>query len=225
MRFGDDSLFGFNGSNGGANSPSVSNNGTRSISLKKGEKISLTKKAPKLRTAQVGLGWSCPDTVNGRKVDLDASAILFHSDGKAYGLDDFTFYGHPDCYNGAVKSSGDSLGGGSGDTDDETLFIDFAKVPADIFGIAICVSIYEYRKRRHNFGLVNSAYVRVVNSDTGDEEIRYDLMNDFTTETGLIVCKFLRGEDGWEMEASGTGVEGGLSAIGSQFGLDLDDEN
>jgi len=214
MRFGEDTVFN-NGQTGG----------TPSISLKKGERISLAKKAPTLKKAEIGLGWSCPDRVNGFQIDLDASAFLYHSDGNSHDIEDFVFYGHKSTYNDAVRSSGDSLGGGDGESDDETLYIDFTKVPEDIKGIAICVSIYEYRKRRHNFGLVQSAYVRVVNSETGNEEIRYDLMNDFTTETGLIVCKFVRGAEGWEMEASGTGVEGGLAGIGGKFGLPLDDEN
>ena len=217
MRYWDENAF-------GTNTPEGSQN-KGSISLKKGERISLAKKAPKLKTAQVGLGWSCPERVNGYKVDLDATAFLYHSDGMSHGIEDFVFYAHPSAYDDAIKSSGDSFGGGDGNSDDEILYIDFDRIPADIKGVAICVSIYEYRKRRHNFGIVQSAYVRVVNTETGDEEIRYDLSNDFTTETGLIVCKFIRGADGWEMEASGSGIDGGLAGIGGKFGIQLDDEN
>ena len=192
------------------------------ISLSKGQKISLDKG---VRLALVGLGWDTNRYDGRADFDLDASAFMLGANGKVRNDSDFIFYGQLQDPSGAVTHTGDSLQGGSGG-DDETLFIDFSKVPADVEKIAITVTIYEAQERRQNFGQVSNAYVRVCRrsseDDTvGTEELRYDLGEDFSIETALVVCEIYRSGNTWKFNAVGAGYQGGLYALCKAYGVNV----
>ena len=192
------------------------------INLSKGQRVSLDKG---VKLALVGLGWDTNRYDGGADFDLDASAFMLGANGKVRKDEDFIFYGNLQSADGAVTHTGDSLEGGSGG-DDETLFIDFSKVPTDIEKIAITVTIYEAQERGQNFGQVSNAYVRVARrnseSDTvGVEELRYDLGEDFSIETALVVCEIYRSGATWKFNAVGAGYQGGLYALCKAYGVNV----
>ena len=192
------------------------------ISLSKGQRVSLDKG---VKLALVGLGWDTNRYDGAADFDLDACAFMLGANGKVRKDEDFIFYGNLQSPEGAVVHTGDSLAGGSGG-DDETLFIDFSKVPADVEKIAITVTIYEALERGQNFGQVSNAYVRVARrsseSDTvGIEELRYDLGEDFSIETALVVCEIYRSGATWKFNAVGAGYQGGLYALCKAYGVNV----
>lgn len=192
------------------------------INLSKGQRVSLDKG---VKLALVGLGWDTNRYDGGADFDLDASAFMLGANGKVRKDEDFIFYGNLQSADGAVTHTGDSLEGGSGG-DDETLFIDFSKVPTDVEKIAITVTIYEAQERGQNFGQVSNAYVRVARrsseSDTvGTEELRYDLGEDFSIETALVVCEIYRSGATWKFNAVGAGYQGGLYALCKAYGVNV----
>ena len=193
------------------------------INLSKGQRVSLDKG---VKLALVGLGWDTKRYDGGYDFDLDASAFLLGANGKVRKDSDFIFYGNLESDDGSVMHTGDSLAGGSGG-DDETLFIDFTKVPADVQKIAITVTIYEAMERGQNFGQVSNAYVRVArrtseNDTTGIEELRYDLGEDFSIETALVVCEIYRQGADWKFNAVGAGYQGGLRALCLAYGVNVE---
>ena len=192
------------------------------INLSKGQRVSLDKG---VKLALVGLGWDTNKYDGAADFDLDASAFMLGANGKVRKDEDFIFYGNLQSADGAVTHTGDSLEGGSGG-DDETLFIDFSKVPADVQKIAITVTIYEAQERGQNFGQVSNAYVRVARrsseSDTvGREELRYDLGEEFSIETALVVCEIYRSGADWKFNAVGAGYQGGLYALCKAYGVNV----
>ena len=192
------------------------------VNLSKGQKVSLSKG---MSYALVGLGWDTNRYDGGADFDLDASAFMLGANGKVRKDEDFIFYGNLQSADGAVTHTGDSLQGGSGG-DDETLFIDFTKVPADVEKIAITVTIYEAQERGQNFGQVSNAYVRVArrsgeNDTVGVEELRYDLGEDFSIETALVVCEIYRSGATWKFNAVGAGYQGGLYALCKAYGVNV----
>jgi len=192
------------------------------ISLSKGQRVSLDKG---VRLALVGLGWDTNRYDGTADFDLDASAFMLGANGKVRKDEDFIFYGNLQSADGAVTHTGDSLQGGSGG-DDETLFIDFSKVPADVQKIAITVTIYEAQERGQNFGQVSNAYVRVAkrageNDNVGTEVLRYDLGEEFSIETALVVCEIYRNGNDWKFNAVGAGYQGGLYALCKAYGVNV----
>ncbi|PWV94392.1 tellurium resistance protein TerD [Paenibacillus cellulosilyticus] len=190
-----------------------------SISLSKGQRIDLTKTNPGLTQVVVGLGWDTNKYVGGADFDLDASAFLLYEDGKAKGADDFVFYNNVSGGNGSVVHTGDNRTG-EGDGDDEQINIDLSKVPASIHRIGITVTIYDYESRKQNFGQVSNAFVRVVDASSNREVLRFDLGEEFSTETAVVFCEFYRHSGEWKFQAIGSGFAGGLSALCRNYGLD-----
>ncbi len=192
------------------------------INLSKGQRVSLDKG---VRLALVGLGWDTNRYDGAADFDLDASAFMLGANGKVRSDDDFIFYGNLQSKDGAITHTGDNLTG-EGDGDDETLFIDFTKVPADVQKIAITVTIYEAQERGQNFGQVSNAYVRVArrmgeNDTVGIEELRYDLGEEFSIETALVVCEIYRHGGDWKFNAVGAGYQGGLYALCKSYGVNV----
>ncbi|PWV97886.1 tellurium resistance protein TerD [Paenibacillus cellulosilyticus] len=191
-----------------------------SINLAKGQRIDLTKTNPGLTKVIVGLGWDTNKYSGGSDFDLDASAFLLHEDGKAKSEADFVFYNNLQAYNGAVLHTGDNRTG-EGDGDDEQIVIDFSKIPAHISRIGITVTIHEAETRYQNFGQVSSAFVRVVNEANNVEVLRYDLGEDFSTETAVVFCEFYRHGNDWKFQAIGSGFAGGLISLVRNYGLSV----
>ena len=192
------------------------------VNLSKGQRVNLDKS---MTMALVGLGWDTNRYEGGYDFDLDASAFLLGANGKVRRDEDFIFYGNLKSKDGSVRHTGDNLTG-EGEGDDEVLIIDFSKVPQDVQKIAITVTIYEADKRRQNFGQVSNAYVRVAriaNEDdtVGSEVLRFDLGEEFSVETALVVCEIYRYGGDWKFNAVGAGYQGGLEALCRSFGVDV----
>lgn len=187
------------------------------ISLSKGGNLSLTKTDPNLVRILIGLGWDERST-DGASFDLDASAFLLGATGKVRGDHDFIFYNQLRSLDGSVEHTGDNRSG-EGDGDDESLVVDLSKVSADIEKIAITVTIYDAQTRRQNFGQVANAFIRVVNQDNGIEIVRFDLAEDYSTETAMVFGELYRHGAEWKFRAVGQGYSGGLAAMCQQYGI------
>jgi tellurium resistance protein TerD len=190
------------------------------INLSKGQRIDLTKMNPGLTKVIVGLGWDTNRYSGGHDFDLDASAFLTDANGKVIQDDDFIFYNNLVHPSGAVEHTGDNRTG-EGEGDDEQIKIDFAKVPSHVHRIAITVTIHEAESRSQNFGQVSNSFVRVVDEQDNREILRFDLGEDFSVETAVVVCELYRHNGDWKFSAVGSGFSGGLAALCRNFGLEV----
>lgn len=190
-----------------------------SISLTKGGNISLSKSEPGLTRILVGLGWDARAT-DGQDFDLDASAFLVADNGKVRSDADFIFYNQLKSTDGSVEHTGDNRTG-AGDGDDEAISIDLAAVPTAIERIVIAVTIHDFEARRQNFGMVAGAFVRVVNALTDREITRFDLAEDYSTETAMTFGEVYRHGAEWKFRAVGQGFAGGLKPLALGFGVNV----
>lgn len=184
---------------------------------KKDVSVSLAKG---LSNVLVGLGW---DTVkvNGFNVDLDASVFLVGRDNKVTNDSDFVFYNNLEHPSGAVKHTGDNQTG-FGDGDDESILIDLNKIPANIEKLVITVTIHDCYVRDQNFAQVSNAFIRLVNEDTGVEELRFDLTENFSVETSLVVAEIFRNGRTWSFVGRGEGSTGDLLSLCNRYGVIVD---
>ena len=190
------------------------------VSLQKGQKVDLTKGNPGLSKIYIGLGWDTNKYDGGADFDLDAAAFLLGDNGKVPCDSDFIFYGNLKHASESVVHMGDNLTG-DGDGDDEQIKIDLARVPANISKIDFTVTIYDYDVRGQNSGQVSNAYIRIVDEMTGQEIIRYDLGEDFSVETAVVVGELYRHNGEWKFNAIGSGFAGGLAALCRNFGVNV----
>ncbi|UJS22808.1 TerD family protein [Thiothrix winogradskyi] len=189
------------------------------LSLQKGGNLSLSKADPSLTKILIGLGWDERST-DGSAFDLDASAFLLTASGKVRGDADFIFYNQLKSTDGSVEHAGDNRTG-QGDGDDESMKVDLGKVPLEIEKIAFTVTIHDADARRQNFGQVANAFIRVVNDLSGTEIVRYDLAEDYSTETAMVFGELYRHNGEWKFRAVGQGYSGGLKAMCDQFGIQI----
>ena len=190
------------------------------VNLSKGQKVDLTKGNPSLKHILIGLGWDTNRYDGGYDFDLDAAAFLLGSNGLVPRDADFVFYGNLKHDSGAVEHMGDNLTG-DGEGDDEEIRIDLTKVPANIERIAFTCTIYDADVRRQNFGQVSNAFIRVVDETTGREILRYDLGEEFSIETAIVVGEIYRYNGEWKFNAIGSGFAGGLHALCLNYGVNV----
>ena len=198
-----------------------------SVNLIKGQKVSLTKENPGLKSIIVGLGWDAATPRGGGlfssifgattvDIDCDASAILLQN-GKYVDRQDVVYFGNLTHYSGAVRHTGDNLTG-DGEGDDEQIIIDLPRVPQKYDRIAIVVNIYAAYKRKQDFGMIRNAFVRVVDGSTNREMLRYNLSDDYPGMTAMIFGEIYRHNGEWKFNAVGSGTrDGSISELAQHY--------
>lgn len=189
------------------------------ISLQKGGNVSLTKTDPGLTNAQIGLGWDARAT-DGAAFDLDSSVFLVGESGKVLSDGHFVFYNQKTSPDGAVVHAGDNTTG-VGEGDDETISINLPGVDPQVQRVVFAVTIHEAEARKQNFGMVRNAFMRVMNKDSKTELARYDLSEDYSTETAMVFGEIYRHGGEWKFKAIGQGFAGGLKALASNHGVNV----
>lgn len=198
----------------------------------------------------VGLGWDVNEGVSQFDFDLDVAAFLIGSNKKTLGDDYLVFYNSekrvkPSDLKTIVSSSlwsdndklrhesrpvdpelsvigsiDDEDGQTSEDGDDETMDINLNKVNPNVQEIIITVSIYEWEKRKQNFGQVERAYVRLYkpgHEAEGKEDYRYDLTEDFSACASVEFCRLYRHNGAWKVQATGIAHKGGLEELVAKY--------
>jgi tellurium resistance protein TerD len=181
------------------------------INLTKGQRIEIG-----LQKVGVGLGWD-PNDASGADFDLDASAFLLGRNGKIPSEQHFVFYGNKLSPDGAIVGADDDTTGGSSDGDDETIMVDLSRVSQDVQEIVFVVSIYEYDVRGQNFGQVRNSFIRIYNAMDNEEIAKYELDEDFSTESVIEFGRLYRRDGAWKFEAIGKGYQGGLAALVNKY--------
>lgn len=186
------------------------------VSLRKGGNVSLDKVAPSLKMARLELLWKERAT-DGEEFDLDASLFLTNASGLCASNEDFIFYNNKRSKDGSVVHAGDNLtGGGEG----EKVYVELQKVPTTIAKIVAVITIHEAVERNQTFGDVVGAGVRLVNDDTGEVVATFDLTEDYSVETAMVMCELYRHNGEWKFRAVGQGFAGGLQAACKTHDID-----
>lgn len=190
-----------------------------SVNLQKGQKISLTKGGTGLKKVMVGLGWDEAQpqakgffgglfAAKPADIDCDASVILCGANEKVIGSDIrdcCVYFGNLRHSSGAIVHQGDNLTG-AGEGDDEQIMVDLSMVPAAIDKLVFVVNIYDANVRNQDFGMIRNAFIRIVNMSDQSEICKYDLSENYSGMTGLIVGEIYRHEGEWKFNAIGRGV-------------------
>lgn len=174
------------------------------INLEKGQREKIN-----LPSFKVGLGWDANSSATGEAFDVDASVFLLGNDGKLISDNHFVFFNNLKSPDNAVVHSGDNLTG-DGDGDDEVINVDLSKISSDVAEITFVVTIHKAADRRQNFGQIRNSFIRVVNQQTNEETVKYELDEDFSIETAVEFGRIYKRNDEWRFEAVGNGMKGGL---------------
>lgn len=194
------------------------------VNLQKGQRVDLTKSGETLSTIVVGLGW---DPVKIKKgffgigsndnIDCDASVLMLNSNGKLSSMDDVVFFGQLVSQCGSVHHSGDNLTG-DGDGDDEQIVVDLNRVPDHIEKLVFTVTVCDCINKKHHFGLIQNAFIRIFNQKNNQELIKYNLTDNYSGKTALIAGEIYRHNGGWKFAAIGEGtMDNGIGDMSNRF--------
>ncbi len=177
------------------------------VSLAKGQNVNLTKDNPSSTKYKLGLAWDAA-AAGGQTVDLDVAAFQVDASGKApNGLSSIIYYGNlgQQPPGQAIVHSGDQRDGTAAG-DDETLEIDLSKLDASVEKIIILLSIYEADKKKQNFGQVQNAKAKLYD-EAGKVLYEYDLTEDYSIETSVVMVEFYKHGGDWKYKAIGQGLK------------------
>lgn len=181
-----------------------------SISLQKGQKVSLTKDNAGLSKVVVGLGWDEVKQKTGffapkpAPIDCDASAIVL-TNGKLISGSDVVFFNNLRHSSGAIQHMGDNLTG-AGDGDDEQIVVDLNNVPASYDRIVLVVNIYQAVQRNQHFGMIENAFIRIVDARNNTELCRYNLTENYSGMLSMVFGEIYRNNGEWKFNAIGQGT-------------------
>ncbi len=192
-----------------------------STSLQKGGNLSLTRLFPESAEFYVALGWSPSGHAAG--MEVDTSAFVLAANGKVREDEDFVFYNNPRSPKGFVEllKHAEVAGG----EDAQVFRVDLAASPREAERIAFAVTIHEGQARRQHFGVLNSAWARVVEPSSRTELVRFELPLGESTETAMIFCEIYRRGGEWKFRAIGQGYAGGLEPMARDYGVDVAEES
>lgn len=201
-------------------------NGIQFEKVEKGQKINLSKKSDEageaLTEISVGAGWD--EIAGAGSFDADLIAAFIGADGKVSSVDRVLYYGSSKNAAGLLAAgdfavhTGDNLTG-EGEGDDEVIKVDLTKVPSDVSKVEFYVNIHKADERNQNFGMVENAFVRVINDNSDKPQPRFDLDFDASTATAVKFCTLHNRNSEWVFAADNIPVEGGLKGITSNLGL------
>lgn len=181
------------------------------INLVKGQRVAVS--ATKFT---VGLGWDVNEAASGGEFDLDASVFMLGENKHLISDEFFVFYHNLESPDGAAKHTGDNRTG-EGDGDDESIVIDLTRIDPRVNELIFVVSIYDAEARRQNFGQVNNSFIRIYNTETGEEIMRYELEEDFSVETSVEFGRLYRRNGEWRFGAIGQGQKADLGVYVDKY--------
>ncbi|MBW4671941.1 MAG: VWA domain-containing protein [Cyanomargarita calcarea GSE-NOS-MK-12-04C] len=184
------------------------------IELTKGARFNLSKETPDLKKVAIGLGWQV--SKNGQNYDIDASVFMLGADGKVSHEKYFVFYNNLKSLDGSLRHSGDNRTG-EGNGDDETIYVDFAKVDQRIQEIVFVVTIHEGQEKNQNFSQIKNAFIKIYNQETKSSLARYNLREAFSQETALEFGRLYKKKDEWRFQAVGEGYNTGLQTFVDKY--------
>ena len=188
-----------------------------SIELTKGERFNLSKETPDFSKIAIALGWQVSQTA--QNCDIDASVFMLAADGRIPDEKYFVFYNNLTSPDGAVRHSGDSRNGEI-EGDDETVYLDLSKINAAIQEIVFVVTIHDGQEKNQSFSQVENAFIRLYNSETLSELVRYNLNQIFSQETALEFGRLYKKNGEWRFQAVGQGYNSGLQSFVDKYSVE-----
>ena len=194
-----------------------------SASLQKGQKVSLSKEHAGLSKMMVGLGWDEAQKAKGgffapkpKPIDCDASALLLKN-GRLCDKSDIIYFGNLGHKSGAIQHMGDNLTG-AGEGDDEQILVDLSRIPAEYDRIVMVVNIYQAVQRKQHFGMIQNAFIRLVDQRNNAEMCKYNLTDDYSGMTALIFGEIYRHNGEWKFNAIGQATtDPGLGELANRY--------
>ena len=165
----------------------------------------------------IALRWQ---TTKSIKIDVDTSSFLLNKKDKVRSDKDFIFYNQPTACDNSIALDCSP----NNPRHDSEFYIRLSKIPKEISKIAFILTIYQGSGQQFDFSMMDQVSLKIIKQGNNKEElICYELEAE-CQEIALILGTIYRINNSWKFRAIGQGVKGGLDAIASQFGVDIEEK-
>ena len=176
----------------------------------RGQKVILGIAAGSRTQLRAAFGWNVRDA----RCDIDVSAFLLSGDRRVPSDEWFVFYGQPTSPDGAVRFFED------GREDREIISLDLSRLSADIQRIVFVMTINEAFERRQNFGMIQEAWMRILDS-TGREIVSFCPSEMYENVTSMTLGELYIRNGEWRFNPVGNGVNTDLAGQCAVYGVNI----
>lgn len=180
--------------------------------LFKGQKTALQFSGGNLPKLKVCFGWNVKDA----RCDMDASAFLLTENGKVADESWFVFYGQTESPDHAADFAKDPQG-----KDREIIRLNLERLSASVQKIVFVLTINEAFENRLNFSMIGDAYVRILEADSGQELVSYQLEEYYANVTSMTIGELYRHKGQWKFNPVGNGVQQDLAGQCAIYGVEI----
>lgn len=164
-----------------------------------------------LQQIRVCLGWNANDP----RCDVDVSAFLLGDNGKVLGDSWFVFYGQTESPDASTTFSID------GTKDREIIRINFTRLNSSVRKIVFVLTINEAFEKRLNFGMMQDAYLRILNERTQSELVSFRLTDYYPNVISMMIGEVYQHNGSWKFNAVGNGLAKDLAGLCEWYGVQV----
>lgn len=179
--------------------------------VQKGQKTALNGNTP-LHTLKACLGWN----TSNAQCDVDVSSFLLDSTGKVPGDDWFIFYGQTESPDHSTVFCPENT------VDRESITIRLDKLNPSVKKIVFVLTIHEALEKKLHFGMVQDAYIRILNEDSQEELVSFKMDEYYTNVISMMIGEIYQHNGIWKFNAVGSGVAKDLSGLCNLYGVQVD---
>ncbi len=179
--------------------------------MQKGQKVALTSQTPP-RVIKACLGWN---TTNAQ-CDVDVSAFLLDGTGKVPGDDWFVFYGQTESPDHSTVFCPENT------VDRESITVHLDKLNPSVKKIVFVLTIHEALEKNLHFGMVQDAYIRILNDDSQEELVSFQMDEYYTNVISMMIGEVYLHNGIWKFNAVGNGVAKDLSGLCGLYGVQVE---
>ena len=85
--------------------------------------------------------------------------------------------------------------------------MDLETLPAQYDKIVFVVNIYQAAQRKQHFGMVENAFIRICDAESGKELCKYNLSENYSGMTAMVFGELYRHNGAWKFNAIGQATQ------------------
>lgn len=190
--------------------------------IQKGQRVHIQRQGQRVSAIEVCIGWDLGPRAQAQGYKLDVEAFMLDERDIVIGDDWFVFYNQPKSPDNSVQLRASEYAE-AGTGDDSIISVQLDRVNQAVQRITFILTIDRAKQNGYNFSNISNAYVRIVDSATKMELLRFNLADYYENVNSMMLLEVYRNKGEWKANAIGDGVSADLYDLCRRYGVDVND--